>query len=115
MSDFSVRSKIWLEFQGEPFLGNGRYRLLAAVADSGSINAAARQLGISYRKAWSQLQAMEEHAPFALLERRSGGKGGGETLLTAEATALLKEFRQLRDQVNQLADRCFEEQFSLWS
>lgn len=115
MRQFCVRSKVWLEFQGQPFLGDGRYRLLAAVAASGSINAAARQLGISYRKAWSQLQAMEEHAPFPLLERRSGGKGGGETLLTAEAAALLKEFRQLRDQVNRQADLCFEEHFPQWS
>jgi len=115
MSEYSVRSKVWLEFQGRPFLGDGRYRLLAAVASSGSINAAARQLGISYRKAWSQLQTMEEHAPFRLLERRSGGKGGGETLLTEEAMALLKEFRHLRDQVNRQADRCFEECFPQWS
>jgi len=115
MSEFNVRSKVWLEFRGRPFLGDGRFRLLAAVADSGSINAAAKQLGISYRKAWSHLQSMEKHAPFALLERRAGGKGGGETLLTAEAKTLLKEFRQLRDQVNQQADRCFEEYFPQWS
>jgi len=114
MSEFSVRSKVWLEFQGRPFLGDGRYRLLAAVASSGSINAAARQLGISYRKAWSQLQAMEEHAPFRLLERRSGGKGGGKTLPTEEAMALLKEFRRLRDQVNRQADLSFEEYFPQW-
>lgn len=115
MSDFCVRSKVWLEFQGQPFLGDGRYRLLAAVADSGSINAAARQLGISYRKAWAQLQAMEEHAPFPLLERRAGGKGGGETLLTAEAKALMKEFRRLREQVTRQADLSFEEYFPQWS
>jgi molybdate transport system regulatory protein len=115
MSEFSVRSKVWLEFQGQPLLGDGRYRLLAAVGTSGSINAAARDLGISYRKAWSQLQAMEEHFPFPLLKRRSGGKGGGETLLTPEAVALLKKFRQLRDQVNRLADLCFEEHFPQWA
>ena len=115
MSDLNVRSKVWLEFQGRPFLGDGRYRLLAAVADSGSINAAAKRLGISYRKAWTQLQTMEEHAPFQLLERRSGGKGGGETRLTAEAFELLKEFRRLRDQVNHQADRSFEECFPQWS
>jgi len=115
MNGFNVRSKVWLEFQGKPFLGDGRYRLLAAVEAGGSINAAAKQLGISYRKAWSQLQAMEERAPFPLLVRRFGGKGGGETLLTAEAAALLTEFRQLRDHVNRQADLGFEEHFPQWS
>lgn len=111
MSEFRVRSKIWLEFHGQPFLGEGRYRLLAAVDRSGSINAAAKVLDISYRKAWAQLKTMEEHAPFPLLERRTGGKGGGETRLTPAALELLKNFKQLRQQVNAVADHCFEESF----
>ncbi len=112
MSDFSVRSKVWLEHNGQPFLGDGRYRLLCAVNQSGSINAAARELGISYRKAWSQLQAMEESAPFPLLERRIGGKAGGATSLTAAALELLQGFRQLRAQVNKDADSCFAKVFA---
>ena len=115
MSTFSVRSKVWLEYQGRPFLGDGRYRLLVAVAQAGSINAAAKQLGISYRKAWSQLQAMEQHAPFRLLEKRVGGKAGGATLLTAEALTLMKGFQQLRKQVNDGADSCFAECFPTWA
>ncbi len=108
MSEFRLRSKIWLEFRGQPFLGSGRYRLLAAIDRSGSINAAAKELGISYRKAWSQLDAMEEHAPFRLLERQTGGKGGGSTRLTPAARELLQNFRELRGQVNAAADNCFE-------
>jgi len=111
MSDFRVRSKIWLEWNGQPFFGVGRYRLLAAIAATGSINAAAKQLGISYRKAWSQLEAMEQHAPYPLLERRSGGKGGGETRLTDAALNLLRYFSDLRDQVNRAADAGFKEGF----
>ena len=111
MNDFSVRSKVWLEHKGQPFLGDGRYRLLRAVEQSGSINAAARELGISYRKAWSQLQAMEASAPFPLLQRRIGGKDGGATLLTAAALELLRGFRQLREQVNDGADSCFADVF----
>jgi len=111
MNEFSVRSKVWLEYNGHPFLGDGRYRLLCAVNQIGSINAAARELGISYRKAWSQLQAMEASAPFPLLERRIGGKDGGATLLTAAALELLQGFRQLREQVNVDADNCFAQIF----
>lgn len=111
MNGFRIRSKIWLEVNGQPFLGDGRYRLLAAVMCYGSINAAARELGVSYRKAWTQLKAMEESAPFPLLERRIGGKDGGASRLTDQACALLKKFERLRDQVNAEADRCFSEHF----
>lgn len=107
MKPMQVRSKVWLEVDGEPFLGDGRYRLLRAVAHNGSINAAARELGISFRKAWAQLAVMEAHAPFPLLERRTGGKSGGATLLTDEAHHLLEAFGKLREAVNLEADRHF--------
>jgi molybdate transport system regulatory protein len=111
MSNFRVRSKVWLEFNGQPFFGEGRYRLLSAVSQTGSINAAAKALKISYRKAWSRLEAMEKNAPFALLDRQTGGKGGGATRLTAEAENLLSKFEDLRDQVNQMANRSFADIF----
>ena len=111
MTSLRVRSKVWLEVDGEPFLGDGRYRLLRAVERSGSISAAARELGISYRKAWAQLAAMEAHAPFPLLERRTGGKAGGATLLTDETRRLLQAFERLRAAVNRDADQHFAESF----
>lgn len=112
MSEMTVRSKVWLEIDGAPFLGDGRYRLLRAVELSGSINAAARNLGISYRKAWAQLAAMEAHAPFPLLERRTGGRAGGATVLTGEALQLLVAYGTLREAVNHDADRHFARCFT---
>jgi len=111
MRPFVARSKVWLEVDGQPFLGDGRYRLLVAVNRSGSINAAARELGLSYRKIWAQLQAMEQTSPFPLLERRTGGKGGGATQLTPAAIELLEHYSRLRLQARQETDRCFEEIF----
>jgi len=109
MSQLRIRSKVWLEIDGQSFLGGGRYRLLSAIQRNGSINAAARDLGMSYRKVWSQLQAMEEAAPFPLLERRIGGKDGGATHLTPEMLKLMKQFEEVRCKVNAAADRCFFE------
>jgi len=111
MNQFQVRSKIWLEVDGKPFLGDGRYRILSAIHRHGSINAAARELGISYRKVWAQLQAMEEAAPCSLLETRTGGKDGGATHLTPNALALLGKFESMREKVNAEADRCFVANF----
>jgi len=111
MSEIRVRSKVWLEVDGNAFLGNGRFRMLDAIERTGSINAAAKELGLSYRKVWAQMQAMEQNAPFLLLERRTGGKGGGETRLTQAAKELLENYGHLREQVNQAADQNFAEIF----
>lgn len=108
MSDLVARSKVWLEADGQPFLGDGRYRLLLAIQRNGSINAAARELGISYRKAWSQLQAMEESAPFPLLVRKVGGRNGGFSHLTPEILQLMKRYEKLRAQLRNETERCFE-------
>ena len=112
MTTLRVRSKTWLEIDGQPFLGDGRYRLLSAVQRHGSINAAAKELGISYRKAWTQLQALEASSPFPLLVRRTGGSGGGSSHVTSVTLALLQRFETLREQVNREADRCFAAAFA---
>lgn len=111
MSEIRVRSKVWLEHAGHPLLGEGRYQLLTQIDQAGSISAAARTLGISYRKAWAQLSSLEENAPFPMLERQTGGKGGGATRLTEQARQLLQDYRSLRRQVQNAADRCFKEHF----
>lgn len=111
MNDFRVRTKIWLEIDGRPFLGGGRCRLLEAVARCGSINAAAKELGLSYRKAWAQLKAMEEAAPFPLLERRVGGQNGGASRLTPQARDLMQRYHTLCRRLTVDADRCFAEHF----
>ncbi len=108
MKQMRIRSKVWLEVDGQPFLGDGRYRLLTAVERTGSISAAARELGMSYRKVWALLQTMEETSPFPILKRRIGGKGGGASQLTGEILELMRGFQQVRDQVNAEADRCFD-------
>ena len=115
MNQLRVRSKVWMEVDGKPFLGDGRYRLLSAVHRNGSISAAARELDMSYRKVWAQLQAMEKAAPFPLLERRTGGKDGGATHLTPGLIKLLMQFETISARVNAEADRCFVEYFTFFT
>jgi molybdate transport system regulatory protein len=112
MSAIVVRAKIWLETDGHPFLGNGRYRLLQAIESKGSINAAAREMGISYRRAWAQLEAMEMSAPFPLVIRTVGGRSGGSSRLTPETKQLLRQYRRLRDHFKAETERCSAECFS---
>jgi molybdate transport system regulatory protein len=72
-----VRSKVWLEVDGEPLLGEGRERLLRFIDQEGSISAAARAMAIPYRKAWSYLENMEQKLGFALVERSRAARGSG--------------------------------------
>lgn len=112
MNRLQVRSKIWLELDGEPFLGTGREQLLRLIHQRGSINAAARELGLSYRKAWSQLKAMEEKLDHPIIVRSKGGTGGGESTLTAVALDLLDRYDRLRSGMNRHVDAKFLETFA---
>lgn len=112
MNRLQVRSKIWLELDGEPFLGAGREQLLRLIHQRGSINAAAQELGLSYRKAWSQLKAMEEKLSQPLVARCKGGMGGGESTLTAVALDLLDRYDRLRCGMNGHVDAKFLETFA---
>jgi molybdate transport system regulatory protein len=112
MTRLKVRSKIWLEVDGEPLLGEGRERLLKLIEQTGSISAAARAMDITYRKAWGHLQAMEGKLGYPLVLRQKGGAGGGESLLTAEAVLLLERFNLLRRDVNETVDEKFSRLFS---
>ncbi len=97
MKSIRVRTKLWLEIDDRPLIGDGRAKLLREIAATGSINAACRELDLSYRKAWAQILEMERLAPFPVLEKVKGGKGGGGARLTPEALLLLQRFESLRD------------------
>ena len=104
-----VRSKIWLEIDGEPVFGQGRDTLLRLIQSTGSINAAAKEMGLAYRKAWTYLDAMEKRLGFPLVNRLKGGAGGGSSALTPQAEALLQKFDLLQQGFNDQVNRKFAE------
>jgi molybdate transport system regulatory protein len=102
-----IRSKIWIEVGGEPVFGRGRRFLLEAIDSHGSINRAAQEVDISFRKAWGYIKAMEERLGVKLVERQKGGKNGGGALLTDEARDLLKKYEALEKGIQELVDKRF--------
>ena len=110
MTDIRIRSKVWLEVDGQPFLGGGRLRLLRAIAATGSINAASQQLGLSSRKAWSQVQEMEKHG-IPLVECEKGGSGGGRSVITQQAKELLSKFDDVQEGLHQIINDRFDQVF----
>ncbi len=106
-----IRSKIWIEAGGEPVFGRGRRFLLEAIDTHGSINQAAKEVDVSFRKAWSHIKAMEERLGVKLVERQAGGKNGGGAVLTEEARKFLKKYGALERGIQKIVDRKFREIF----
>jgi molybdate transport system regulatory protein len=95
----SARSKVWIERDGTVVISEYRARLLTAIAEHGSVAAAADAVGLPYRTAWKKLREMEEAAGIALVESDSGGAAGGASRLTDAARELLAAFRRVSEPV----------------
>ena len=101
---FNVRSKVWIENdEGEVVLGPGRYRILEAVQRLGSLQAAAKELGMGYKALWARITATERRLGHALLiKNRSGSR------LTSEAEDLMKRYLRMTRLVATESDEVFE-------
>lgn len=72
-----------------------RVALLEKVAELGSITAAAKAVGTSYKGAWEAIDALNNLSERPLVERSAGGSGGGGTRLTAHGEQVLSLLRDL--------------------
>ena len=86
---------IWFRSGAQTWGGKNRIDLLAQIDATGSITAAARAVGMSYKGAWDAIDAMNNLAGEPLVIRAAGGKGGGGTRLTDRARGLIATFRAL--------------------
>lgn len=107
MMDMQIKSKLWIEVDGKPVFGRGRRFLLEAIDKHGSINRAAKEINISYRKAWSYIKAMEERLGIKLVERKSGGKNGGGATLTENARDFLRKYELMEAGIKDIVDERF--------
>ena len=82
-------------------LGPGKVDLLEAIAKTGSITAAARSLGMSYRRAWLLVDTMNRCFATPIVDAAKGGKRGGGTRLTPTGIEAVQRYRR----VEQLATR----------
>jgi molybdate transport system regulatory protein len=76
-------------------IGPGRADLLEAVERTGSISAAARAMGMSYRRAWLLIDAMNAAFRRPLIETLTGGEGGGGARVTALGADVLRRYRAM--------------------
>ena len=95
--DFKVTGSLWIECEGERFFGPGRAELVELIARTGSINKAAKQMGMSYKKAWEMINSLNAQAAKPIVITQVGGKKGGGTVVTGEALQLIKFHQLLRE------------------
>lgn len=100
-----LRGSLWMTVGGENFGGPGRVELLARIAECGSITQAAKAMKMSYKAAWDAIDSMNNLAGEPLVERLTGGKGGGGTRLTQRGAQLVKNFRTIADEHRKFVDQ----------
>jgi len=95
----TVRAQVsFAATSGSP-VGRERIRLLEAVAREGSISAAARATGITYKAAWDAIDAMNNLFGQPLVAGQTGGKRGGGATLTPEGLRLVETFHRLEGEL----------------
>jgi len=104
-----VKSKVWLEKKGKLAFGIGKYSILKEIAKTGSINKAAKNLGMSYRHAWSYISSAEKRLGEPLLIKAKGGEKGGGAVLTNYAKNLIEKFERLEEDVREFTNKRFGE------
>lgn len=91
--------------------GPGKADLLQAIISTGSISAAAKQMDMSYRRAWQLVTTMNQCFVAPLVETQTGGSHGGGALVTPLGHEVLQLFRQM-EQAALAASTVFCQQIS---
>ena len=109
LNEIKLQHKMWLETaDGEGILGDGKWQILRAVDQEGSLTAACQKLGLTYRRTWGDLKKIEEQLGFPLLNKSRGGKEGGMSELSPKGQALVAAFDKFHKKVDATINEAFE-------
>lgn len=106
MPELSVRFR--LDLSATCALGPGKIALLEGIARSGSLSQAARDLKMSYRRAWLLLESLNTSFRRPLVITATGGRGGGGAAVTPFGNELIAAYRTLESDIEQRARARFD-------
>ena len=113
MADEQRHCKVTLCLRGDKrAFGPGVAALLDGGRRHGSLQGAARDMGMSYSKAWTVMRNAEEIWGFPLIRRYVGGKDGGRSVLTKQAEIILERYEEMNEALHDVADRQFRQWFN---
>jgi molybdate transport system regulatory protein len=102
---------LWIEVDGQVVLSRWRVQLLTAIAETGSISAAADRMQVPYRRAWEKIHELEERLGVALLDTQTGGPGGGGARLTRTAQDYVARFQRFSAGIDAYVQQHFQQAF----
>jgi len=88
-----ARLRIRIVFGADEMIGPGKAELLERIDRTGSIAAAGREMGMSYKRAWELVGTLNAMFREALVARTRGGTGGGGAVLTENGRRVLALYR----------------------
>jgi molybdate transport system regulatory protein len=94
---FRVNGSLWLEGNGTRFFGPGPVELLQLIEQTGSINQAAKKMGMSYKKAWEIVSRLNEKVGSPMVITATGGEKGGGSTISEEAKQMIEWYISLRE------------------
>jgi len=94
-----------IDFTKSAFVGPGKIDLLVAIQKSGSLSKAARDLGMSYRRAWLLVDSLKSSFREPVTVASKGGKGGGGVALTKFGERLIVSYRAIESDIARVAAR----------
>ncbi len=102
MEDVDVVVKPILRVGGRPVVGPGRYRLLKAVEEEGTLKGAAERVGWSYEYARKSVRAIEEVVGEPVVVTERGGSGGGRARLTRVGKELIRRYERALEELERM-------------
>jgi molybdate transport system regulatory protein len=92
-----VTVRISIVFESGARIGPGKAKLLESIRDTGSISAAARDMGMSYKRAWLLLDSINKAFTEPVTTAAPGGAGGGGATLTVFGAEVLERYRRIQE------------------
>lgn len=112
-SEKELKIRCWIDIDGKKFFGPGRAQLLMMIDENGSLSKAAKEMGMSYRKAWSMVEDMNQRGQQPYVELHKGGAQGGGAELTETGKKVLSSFIQMNDKIKETVAQHADEMLGL--
>jgi molybdate transport system regulatory protein len=106
-NNLAVRFRV--DFGSRCSVGAGKIELLEGIARTGSLSQAARDMRMSYRRAWLLIEDMNVSFDHPVTHASVGGRGGGGVVLTVFGSRLVAGYRRLESSLQPLADTYLED------
>lgn len=101
---YTINGSLWIEGSGTRFFGPGPVELLQHIEETGSINQAAKKMGLSYKKAWEIVNRLNTMATSPFVITVTGGEKGGGSAISENAKQLITYYKGLRERFYEFLD-----------